>query len=144
MSIVDKAKVAFNQGIGFNVDASIIPSDSPLPKDKDGNTNCINYVGWAGNIDLTLIKYPRIDWIYKNYKEVNPAVGSLMCYPSQTIVNFEPGCIAIVSQITEDGQLAAIIIAHPDVKGILAEVTVEEMAKLRLFTNKPFKFVEIP
>jgi hypothetical protein len=143
MTILEKAKSAFDKGIKFNTDClSVLPS-SLLPADENNETNCINYVLWAGGLFIEHYPYPRIDFIYKNWNRTqDPQVGNIIAYPSSTKgkgswLIFMPGCIAIISEVNAK-KATKVVIAHPKVDGIIGETEME------LFKDRDFVYLEFP
>lgn len=142
MSIVSKARTAFGHNIQFDVKALIgLPTDS-LPKDVNNKTNCLNYIAWAGDIDIINYPFPRIDYLCETLPKVEiPSINNLIAYPStpsnRSWKKFVPGCIAIISEV-QGTEVSKIIIAHPKVSGIIDEVSPD-----LFFKDKNFVLLEV-
>jgi hypothetical protein len=142
LAISDKARTAFGLGINFNLNADLLPVDSLTPADGNNNTNCLNFVLWAAGLDYRNYTYPRIDdMIDKLPRLLSPSVNNFIASPSVPAGSFSwqkaiPGCIAIISEVTNN-TVSKIIIAHPKVIGIIGEVPPY------IFQNKPSVYLGV-
>lgn len=141
--ILERANSAIGKGIKFNVDCLAIPPSSLIPADENNETNCINYVLWAGGLFIENYPYPRVDFIYKNWsRTIDPVPGNIIAYPSSTKgkgswLTFMPGCIALISEVNAK-KATKVVIAHPKVDGIIDETGME------LFEDRDFAYLEFP